>query len=92
MSSVAGAVNSMSVAGVPYLAAAVNKFLGDADFHLVAYAHAQGHIVVTNETGHAPGQQASLKRLKIPDVCTATGVNWTTVFKMLRTEKAVFRI
>jgi len=68
-----------------YTQAAVTKFLGDADSYLVAHAHAYGHIVVTLETtANSPGN------VKIPDACTAVGVDCIDHFEMLRREGVRF--
>lgn len=84
MATVSASVQTMNVNGQPYLPAAVTKFLGDADYYLIAHALAHRGIVVTNESGHHSGQQASVKTLKIPDVCSSVGVQCASVFKMLR--------
>lgn len=90
MGHVTSVVHSMKVNGQPYQAAAIATFLADADYYLVSHAHAHSHIVVTNETGHYAGQQASIKRFKLPDVCLAAGVQSETVFQMLRNTGAQF--
>lgn len=89
MATVSAAVNAMRVGTQPYLPAAVNTFLGSGDYYLISHALAHGHIVVTHETGHSSSQQASVKRLKIPDVCDAVGVLSISPFKMLRDGGAV---
>jgi len=65
---------------------AVQTFLSSADYQLVAYAHAHGHVVVTHER---PAPDAR-KRIRIPDACVAMGVIWTDPFTMLRREQARF--
>ena len=50
-----------------YRPAAVSSFFGGADFYLVGFALAHGHIIVTHEKS-APD---SLSRIKIPDACSA---------------------
>jgi hypothetical protein len=89
MVTVTASVRTMNVNGQRYLPAAVTKFLGDADYYLIAHALAHRDIVVTNESGHHGGQQASVKSLKIPDVCNSVGVQCVSVFKMLRDGGAV---
>jgi hypothetical protein len=89
MATVSASVRTMSVNGQPYLPAAVTKFLGDADYYLIAHALAHRDIVVTNESGHPGEQQASVKTLKIPDVCNSVGVQCVSVFKMLRDGGAI---
>lgn len=66
--------------------AAVNQFLGVADYQLVSYAHAHGLKVVTMEKS----EPAAKKKVKIPDACIAHGVDWATPFQMLRDEQASF--
>jgi len=83
MATVSATVAAMQVNGQPYTAAAITEFFAAADYYLIAYALAHGHTVVTNEKGHAQGQQPSVKRLKIPNVCVAVGVTHATVFEML---------
>lgn len=68
-----------------YEPAAVSIFLQAADYHLVARAHAGGHVVVTHEV-----PSPSTKRIKIPDACIGVGVKCMTPFQMLRAERARF--
>jgi hypothetical protein len=69
-----------------YDQAAVSTYLQDsADYYLVSHAHAYGHVVVTHEIA-----STSRKRVKIPDACTAMGVNFTTPFDALRATGARF--
>jgi len=68
-----------------YDAAAKYEFFGEADFSLVAFAHAHGHTVVTHER---PAN--SRKIVKIPNACLAVGVEYTSVYTMLRRERARF--
>lgn len=56
--------------GHAYTQAAVDEFLGKADFWIVAEAMATGSTVVTREVS-APN---SKKAIKIPDACAAFGV------------------
>lgn len=69
-----------------FTAAAQEIFLDSADYHLVAYAHAYGHTVVTHER---PAPDAK-NRIRIPDACIAMGVPWMDPYKMLRVESARF--
>lgn len=71
--------------GQGYEPAAVNTFLQVADYYLIAYALALGHIVVTHELP-AP----SAKKIKIPNACIGVGVKCMTPFEMLRHERARF--
>ncbi|HET6310992.1 MAG TPA: DUF4411 family protein [Candidatus Nitrosotalea sp.] len=73
------------VANSGFAAAAVNTFLGVADYQLVARAHADGHTVVTHEV-----LDGSTKRIKIPLACQGLGVKWMTPYQMLSAEKAEF--
>lgn len=92
MTTVAQHVSTMRVGGEQYTPGAVRDFLGCGDYYLIAHALAHSHEVVTHEKGHYAGQQASLKRLKIPDVCHGLGVNCVSPFEMLRRSRAVLRI
>lgn len=68
-----------------YETAAVMTFLQDADYYLVAHAHAHGHAVVTHEiVAH------SAKKIKIPNACLGMAVKCVTPFEMLRVERARF--
>lgn len=67
-----------------YIPAAQNKFLADADFPLVAYAHAHNHTVVTIE------KPAFGKDVKIPNACKEMDVPVITPFAMLAAEKVKF--
>lgn len=60
--------------------AAVDEFLGSADLKLIAHAMASGATVVTRERS----EPESKKKIKIPDVCIAFGVNWTDPFSAYR--------
>ena len=68
-----------------YTSAAVNLFLQDADYYLVAQALAGGHVVVTHEK-----PEVSIKRVKIPSVCIGVGIGFMNPFEMLRRERALF--
>ncbi len=72
-----------------YSSAAIKAFLGSADYYLIAHAHAHGHTVVTHEVASDP-HNPSLRRVKIPDVARASGVECITPFEMLRREGARF--
>ena len=65
-----------------YEASAVSEFQRVADSWIVAHALANGWVVVTHEKS-AP---RSKKRIKIPDVCAALGVECLNPFTMLRSE------
>jgi len=60
------------------------EFLGCADFPLIGYAHAHGHIVVTNEV-YADGH-----KVKIPKACRAMAVTSITPYEMLINEGVRF--
>jgi L-ascorbate metabolism protein UlaG (beta-lactamase superfamily) len=73
--------------GAGYEPAAVATFLQDADYYLVAHAHAHHHVVVTHEVvAH------STKKIKIPNACLGVGARYVTPFEMLRVERARFVI
>jgi predicted nucleic acid-binding protein len=69
-----------------YTAAAQTTFLGNADYQIVAFAHAHGLTVVT----HEKPEPSSYKRVKIPDACIALNVPCINPFTMLRRESASF--
>ena len=63
-----------------YLPAAVSGFAGAADGWLVAFAAARGCTIVTNELS----SRDSKRKVKLPDVCEAFGVQYMDTFAMLR--------
>lgn len=63
-----------------FTAAAVSDFLSVADYQLVAHAAAYGHTVVT----HEQPQAGAKRRVLIPNVCLALGVDFCNTFTMLR--------
>jgi hypothetical protein len=65
--------------GPRYTQAAVAEFLASADYYLIAHGHANQDVVVTHEI-----TSPSAKKIKIPDACSAMGVQCVTVFEMLR--------
>lgn len=68
-----------------YEPAAVNTFLQVADFWLVATALASHHTLITHELA-----SASIKKIKIPNVCIGLGVDFMSPYQMLRKERARF--
>lgn len=68
-----------------YRGSAVSSFLDDADYYLVAFAHAHGHTVVTHEIP-SDGE----RRIKIPNVCIGMQTRYVNPFQMLRQERARF--
>jgi len=68
-----------------YRPEAVNAFLQDADYYLVAHALAHSYTVVTHEIA-----SDGLKRVKIPNVCIGLKVKSMTPYEMLRKERARF--
>ena len=60
-------------------------FLQVADFYLVAYALAGGHVVVTHEVA-----ANSPRKIKIPNVCIGLRLRFMTPYEMLRIERARF--
>lgn len=69
-----------------YTQSAIAKFLGGADPWLIAKAKIIGAKVVTHEVS-AP---LSKKRVPIPDVCNALGVEYTPPYEALRSMAASF--
>lgn len=69
-----------------YRQSAVDEFLGIADYFLVAYAAAHGLTVLTHELP----RPESKKRVLIPDVCRAFGVDYVDTFTMMRALGARF--
>jgi hypothetical protein len=61
-------------------------FFSKADPFLVAHALAHGHTVITHET-RVPDTS---RKVKVPNVCEALGVNWMHSFALLRKERARF--
>jgi hypothetical protein len=55
---------------------------------LVAQAHAEGFILVTDEGSHP----ASVARVMIPDACNALNVTCISTFAFLRREDVSFRL
>ncbi len=68
-----------------YRPAAINDFLQDADYYLVAFALAHGYVVVTHEIA-----SEGVKRVKIPTVCIGLKVRCISPYQMLRNERARF--
>lgn len=58
---------------------ALADFAAAADGWLVAYAHANGHMVVTHETFNKDAKN----RIKIPNVCRQFNVPYQNTFEML---------
>jgi len=63
-----------------YTSAAKAVFAEEEDGWLIAFARAEGCIVVTQEKP----EPESKKKVKIPDVCDHFGVPWIDTFEMLR--------
>lgn len=61
-------------------------FHASADLFLIAFAKAHAYTVVTHEVS-APSSQS---KVKIPDVCTGVGVNYISLWELLKIEKARF--
>ena len=59
----------------------VQRFLDGADFHLVVYALAGRHRIVTLEEKESPDK--TNRRLKIPDLCDVMSIEWTRTPHML---------
>jgi Domain of unknown function (DUF4411) len=73
------------VGGQSYRPAAVSSFLQDADYYLIAHAHAHADVVVTHEV-----PSDGVKQVKIPNVCIGFGIKCMTPYEMLRSERARF--
>lgn len=76
---------SIWATGQGYDTAAVSTFFQVADYYLVAFAVAHGHIVVTHELA-----SPSPKKIKIPNACIGLEVKCVTPYEMLRKERARF--
>ena len=72
-------------ASAHYDPAAVSTFLQDADYYLVAHAHAHELTVVTHEV---PAN--SVKKIKIPNACIDLQIKCMNPYEMLRVEHARF--
>ncbi len=68
-----------------YRPAAISTFLQDANYYLVAFALAHGHVVVTHEIA-----SDSVNRVKIPTVCIGLKIKCISPYQMLRNEGAKF--
>lgn len=73
------------VRGQTYRPGAVGAFLDDADYYLVAHAHAHGHVVVTHEV-----PSDGVRQVKIPNVAIGMKLKCMTPYEMLRLERARF--
>ena len=62
-----------------YRPEAINTFLQDADYYLVAHALAHGHVVVTHEV-----PSDGVRIVKIPNACVGLGIKCMTPYEMLR--------
>ncbi len=68
-----------------YEPAAINAFLGGADYYLISQALAGSHVLVTHER-----PSDSIRRIKIPNVCLGLSIKVVSPFEMLRNERARF--
>jgi hypothetical protein len=69
--------------------AAKRDFLADADPHVIAYALAHGHTVVTHEV-HNAGNADERKKVKVPTVCLGLDVKCERMFPWLLARGARF--
>jgi hypothetical protein len=69
-----------------FFLAAKEGFAAGADGWLIAYAKARGLVIATNEAVNP----AIKRRVPIPDVCNAFGVDYIDTFDMLRALGASF--
>lgn len=75
------AIASWTMTGDPrFMQQARTDFLATADYRLVAKANAGGYVVITHEVPQPEGK----KRIKIPDVCAAFGVEQREPFALFR--------
>lgn len=72
-------------ASAHYDPAAVSTFLQDADYYLIAHAHAHELTVITHEV---PAD--SVKKIKIPNACIDLRIKCMSPYEMLRVERARF--
>lgn len=77
---------SQWVMSADYKDAAKRDFLANADPFIIAFAKANGHIVASHEV-HIEGER---RKVKIPTVCSALGVECVRTFDMLRALGAKF--
>ncbi|MCY3718321.1 MAG: DUF4411 family protein [Anaerolineaceae bacterium] len=68
-----------------YTSAAEDRFVGTADYYLVAHAYTDKHTIVSHE-----GPSNSPNVIKIPDVCDALNLDCISPYEMLRSAKARF--
>jgi len=68
-----------------YLQAAMSSFLQDPDYYVIAQALALGYCVITHEQ-----PSNSIKKVKIPNPCSALGISCLSPYEMLRREGARF--
>lgn len=68
-----------------YESNAVYSFLESADLFLIAYAMTDQRVVVTHEQ-----PSDTRRKVKIPNVCLAMGVEYMETFQMLLDEAACF--
>jgi len=68
-----------------YLPAAINNFLQDTDYYLVAHALSHNLVVVTHEI-----PSDGLKKIKIPNVCIGVKIKHMNPYEMLSKERARF--
>jgi hypothetical protein len=68
-----------------YEPVAIATFLDEADYYLVAHAHAHDHTVVTHEVA-----SNSRNDVKIPNACAGMNVECITAFEMLSAAGARF--
>lgn len=67
--------------------AAISKFLGCADFRIVAFGLSRRLTVVTMEVS-AP---KAMKDIKLPDACKAMDVKCVNIYSLMRAEGISFR-
>lgn len=65
--------------------AALSEFFDEADYYLLAQAHAGPHTIVTHEVA-----DDKRSKIKIPEVCQGLDIVCLDPFEMLRRERALF--
>lgn len=68
-----------------YRPGAIGTFLEEADYYLVAHAHAHTHVIVTHEV-----PSDGVRQVKIPNVAIGMKLKFMTPYEMLRLERARF--
>ncbi len=73
------------ILGQDYEQRAISTFFQAADYYLVAQGYAGTHTVVTHEK-----PSASVRKIRIPNVCIGLDIKCVTPYEMLRNRRARF--